>query len=311
MSTIATVVEDRPTEGPESPQHPSVRDDAMGRVWNQIRALGLEQHVAELETTGLTIVPPEKAAPPGFVRRLKEATIRYIEERDGRTIDFADGTSHKNQILGAYHYLILHDPVFQEMVCQPTSVALIDYLLGESSIIYANSALCKGPHDELRAGSPLVVPLHSDNQLLPGPFHPFAEFANATWTLSDYSLENGSLAWVPGSHLLCRHPMGREGEGPAIPVNAPEGSLVCWHGNTWHGSFRRTAPGIRLSIGCIYSRPYIWPKHPLREDATPEILAANPPRFAKFCGLHVPTSWRENGPTRRSDLIYLYRTRFH
>lgn len=290
---------------------PLVRDEAMKRVWSQIRALGLEEHIAELETLGLTVVPPEKAAPLGFVRRLKDATVRYIEARDGRPIDFETGATHKNRILGAYHYLILHDPAFQEMLYQPVAVALVDYLLGESAIVHANSALCKGPHDEMKPGSELALPLHSDNVLMPGPFHPFAELANLTWALSDYTKENGSLAWVPGSHLLCRHPQPRESDGPAIAVNAPEGSIICWHGNTWHGSFRRTAPGVRLSVGCIFSRPYIWPRHPLREDVTPEILAAHPPRFSRFCGQHVMTNWREDGPTMTKDLVHVCRTRFH
>ena len=95
--------------------------------------------------------------------------------------------------------------------------------------------------------------------------------------------------------MLCRHPMPGEGDAMAIAAEAPAGSIILWHGNTWHGAFRRLNPGIRLSIGCIYSRPYIWPRHPLREDVTPEILAANPPRFAKFCGKHVMTNWREGG----------------
>lgn len=290
---------------------PLVRDDAMNRVWAQIQAHGLEKHVAELETYGLTVVPPDKAAPAGFVGRLKEATIRYIEKHEGHPIDFENGSTHRNRILGAYHYLILHDPVFQEMVCQPVSVALIDYVLGEGSIIHSNSALCKGPHDEQSPDAALALPLHSDNQLMPGPFHPFAEYANLTWTLSDYTKENGSLAWVPGSHLLCRHPLPAESNGPAIAVNAPEGSIVLWHGNTWHGSFPRTAPGIRLSVGCIYSRAYLWPRHPLRDDVTQEILDANPPRFARFCGRHVMTNWREEGPTMTKGLVHAYRTRFH
>jgi hypothetical protein len=291
---------------------PAARDDAMTRVWDKITTLELEKHIAEIETLGLTVIPPEKAAPPGFADRLKAATLRFIEKQDGgRLPDFETGATHRNQILGDYHYLILHDPVFQEMLCQPVAVALLDYLLGEGSIVHANSALCKGPHDELIKGSELVLPLHSDNQLLPGPFHPFAEFANLTWTLTDYSKENGSLAWVPGSHLLCRHPKPGEGVAQAVAVDAPAGSIICWHGNTWHGAFRRLTPGIRLSIGCIFSRPYIWPRHPLREDVTPEILAANPPRFAKFCGKHVMGNWREAGPTYTPDLIHAYPTRFH
>jgi hypothetical protein len=281
------------------------------RIWQEIRRLGLEENIVELETQGLTVVPPEQSAPAEFIERLCAATIRFIEAQDGCAPDFETGLTHKNQILGDYHYLILHDRVFQEMLCQPAAVALLDYLLGESSIVHTNSALCKGPHDELIPGSDLVLPLHSDSQLLPGPFHPFAEFANVTWALSDYSFEAGSLAYVPGSHLLCRHPMPGEAVDRAVAVDAPAGSIICWHGNTWHGAFRRRIPGLRLSIATIFTRPYIWPRHPLREDVTQDVLDANPPRFARFCGRHVMTGWREEGPVYGPEIVHGYPTRFH
>jgi ectoine hydroxylase-related dioxygenase (phytanoyl-CoA dioxygenase family) len=290
---------------------PAEQSQPMVRISANIQRYGLEENIAELETQGLTVVPPEKAATPEFIDRLRTATVRFIERQDGRTPDFVEGTTHRNQILGDYHYLILHDSVFQELLCQPVAVTLLDYLLGESAIVHANSALCKGPHDELIPGSDLVLPLHSDSQLLPGPFHSFAEFANVTWTLSEYSYEDGSLAYVPGSHLLCRHPMPGEAATLAIPVNTPAGSIICWHGNTWHGAFRRRIPGIRLSIGTIFTRPYIWPRHPLREDVTQGILDANPPRFAKFCGRHVMTNWREEGPVYGPNVVHGYPTRFH
>ena len=237
--------------------------------------------------------------------------LRYIEKFDGRAPDLKSGMSHKNQILGEYHYPILHDPIFQEMMCMPAPLSLGDYLLGESSIIHANAILCKGPHDELIKNSNLVLNLHSDNQLLPGPFHPFAEIANVTWTLSDYTKEGGALAYVPGSHRLCRHPLPGEGVEQAIAAEAPAGSIIVWHGNTWHGAFRKHTPGIRLSIGNLISRPYIWPRHPLRDDVTPEILKANLPRFAKFCGRHVMTNWREPGPDYTAELIHAYPTLFN
>lgn len=290
---------------------PAEQFQPMLRISANIQRYGLEENIAELESQGLTVVPPQKAATPEFIDRLRAATIRFIERQDGRAPDFVTGDTHRNQILGDYHYLILHDPVFQELLCQPVAVTLLDYLLGESAIVHANSALCKGPHDELIPGSDLVLPLHSDSQLLPGPFHSFAEYANVTWTLSEYSYEGGSLAYVPGSHLFCRHPMPGEGAAQAIPVVAPPGSIIVWHGNTWHGAFRRRIPGIRLSIGSIFTRPYIWPRHPLREDVTQEILDANPPRFAKFCGRHVMTHWREEGPVYGPNVVHAYPTRFH
>jgi hypothetical protein len=290
---------------------PVTRGDAMDRVCQSIRELDLEANIAELETRGLTIVPPEKAAPKGFTDRLRQAVLRYIENYDGRAPDLETGATHKNQPLGEYHYPILHDPIFQEMMCSPAALALTDYLLGESAIIHANAILCKGPHDELFKNSEFALNLHSDNQLLPGPFHAHAEFANVTWTLSDYSREGGALAYVPGSHRLCRHPLPGEGMDQAIAAEAPAGSIIVWHGNTWHGAFRKHTPGIRLSIGNILSRPYIWPRHPLREDVTEEVLKANPPRFAKFCGRHVMTNWRERGPAYTADLVHAYPTLFH
>lgn len=289
----------------------SPADGVTERLQANIRKYGLAENIIELETNGLTVVPPEKAAPAGFCDRLRDGVLRFIEKHDGQAPDFETGEGHKNQVLGDYHYLILHDPVFQEMLCQPVAVTLLDYLLGENAIVHTNTAICKGPHDEMIPGSDLVLPLHSDNYGMPGPFHAHAELANLTWTLSEYSKENGALAYVPGSHLLRRHPLASETLSNAVPVNAAPGSLICWHANTWHGAYRRTAPGLRLSMAGIYSRPHIWPRHPLRDDVTQEILDANPPRFAKFCGRHVMTGWREEGPAYDPELISDYPTRFH
>jgi hypothetical protein len=290
---------------------PAAHDEPMKRLWANIKQYDLAAHIAEIDTFGLTIVPPEKAAPHGFADRLREGLLRVIETMEGRRPDFDTGESHRNQILGGYHYLILKDPVFQEMLCQPVALTLLDYLLGEGAIVHANSALCKGPHDEAPGGGELILGLHSDNQLLPGPFHSFAEFCNITWALTDYTKAGGALAYVPGSHLLCRHPLPGEGVEQAVPVECPAGSLICWHGNTWHGAFRRTIPGIRLSIADIFSRPYIWPRHPLRDDVTPDILERNPPRFAKLCGKHVMTNWRDEGPSYEPGFQHGYLHRFH
>ena len=289
---------------------PVMHDGPMKRLWEDVRKYDLGEHIAEIETWGLTIIPPEKAAPPGFADRLKEAVVRFIETEDGRRPDFETGETHRNQILGDYHYLILHEPVFQEMLCQSVALTLLDYLLGEGAIVHANSALCKGPHDPPPDGGELVLGLHTDNQLLPGPFHSFAEFCNITWALTDYTKEGGALAYVPGSHLLCRHPIPGEGVDQAVAAECPAGSIICWHGNTWHGAFRRTNPGIRLSIATIFSRPYMWPRHPLREDVTPQILDANPQRFAKLCGRHVMTNWRENGPDYKPEHQHAYLNRY-
>ena len=287
---------------------PTQVQEPTKRLWDHIRKYELEANVAELQTWGLTVVPPEKAAPAGFTDRLREGVLRFIENEDGRLPDFETGDTHRNQPLGDYHYLVMHGQVFEEMMCQPVALTFLDLLLGDGAIIHANSALCKGPHDPPADGGELVLGLHSDNQLLPGPFHTFAEFCNITWALTEYSKEDGALAWVPGSNHLCRHPLPGEGVDVAQAVECPPGSMIVWHGNTWHGAFQRRKPGIRLSAPTIFSRPYVWPRHPLREDVTQEMLDRNPPRFAKLCGRHVMTNWRMEGPDYSEELVHAYRT---
>src|SRR5262245_8134716 len=95
--------------GGRSTGWPAEQFQPMVRLSGNIQKYGLEENIAELESQGLTVVPPEKAATPEFIERLRAATIRFIEQRDGRAPDFVTGETHRNQILGDYHYLILHD----------------------------------------------------------------------------------------------------------------------------------------------------------------------------------------------------------
>ena len=65
-----------------------------------------------------------------------------------------------------------------------------------------------------------------------------AMLGSATYVLTDFDQENGSTAYVPGSHKLCRPPRGAEINmaDPCNPdaraVKAPAGSLIVWHGHT-------------------------------------------------------------------------------
>ena len=88
----------------------------------------------------------------------------------------------------------------------------------------------------------------------PPPFPLFAQYANVTWLLSDYSKEGGALCFVPGSHLLCRQPGPQEGYDQLVPVEAPMGSFVIWHGNTWHGAYRRQTAGLRMAVAFLFAR---------------------------------------------------------
>ena len=56
-------------------------------LWHDIERLDLADHVAELETKGLTVVPPGKAARPELIERLRQACFRVARKRRGRGYD--------------------------------------------------------------------------------------------------------------------------------------------------------------------------------------------------------------------------------
>jgi hypothetical protein len=275
----------------------SVAADASARsadAWDEIRKLDLVENIAELEATGLTVVEPEKAAAPGFALRLRDAIVRVGEQRSGAPLDVDaahdPGRGAFGDVFGLQlYYLLFEDRVFQEAIVNPVALALSSYLLGESCIISNCLAGVKGP-----GGGDLG--LHCDNVMIPAPFPPYAQVANVTWALTDYDDDAGPLLYVPGSHRLCRHPLPGEGRDAMVPVRARAGSIVFWHGNLWHGAAARRAPGLRVNLIVAMMRSYLRPQEPYREHVTPEILDANPPRFATLLGQHLYYGWRADGP---------------
>ena len=173
----------------------------------------------------------------------------------------------------------------------PTVLALSSYLLGQSCILSNCVAILKGPE----SGD---VALHTDSLMIPEPLPPYAQVCNSNWMLTDYSRDNGSICFVPASHRYCRHPADGEAVSDRVPVDAPAGSIVVYHGNTWHGAFNRTNSGLRMSFNTPMMRSYLQPEEAYREDVTPEILARNPPRFATLMQKHLGIPWR---PRRKQD----------
>jgi hypothetical protein len=272
-----------------------------GEAWDEIRKLELEGNIAELEATGLTVVEPERAAPPGFADRLRDALVRVGEERSGARLDLdaahEPGRGAFGDVFGLQlYYLLFEDKVFQEAIVNPVALALSTYLLGESCIISNCLAGVKGP-----GGGDLG--LHCDNVMIPAPFPPYAQVCNVTWALTDYDDDAGPLVYVPGSHRLCRHPLPGEGLDAMVPVRARAGSIIFWHGNLWHGALARRAPGLRVNLIVAMMRSYLRPQEPYREHVTQEVLDDNPPRFATLLGQHVYYGWRDDGP-RLTELSY-------
>ncbi len=258
---------------------------AADRVLGAIKELGLEKNAWELDTLGYTVLTPEQVGPPDHIARMRDIILSMSEAKRGVAPDLVTGDSHRNlkSFLGSAEYnsdVLYADRAFEQAVMNPAVLAMVTYLVGESCNLNGINGVIKGP-------DPAWLRLHTDSPQ-PNPLPLYAQICNATWQLTDATPENGSTLFVPGSHLWARSPLGDEtlAYERAVPLEAPAGSVVVWHGNTWHGARARTAPGLRITLITYFSRFYMkGPQRDTVEDrVTQEMLDRNPERLALLLG---------------------------
>jgi len=273
------------------------KPSALDRVMAEIGALDLAPHLVELETQGFTTIPG--VLTEETIERTKRAIIGRVEKNTGRKIDPETATAQDYEGMTYLPYLLYDDQIFEEILLEPKPLALITYLLGESCILSSMGCHFKGS-----GGMPL--PLHSDNgNGMPPPYPAYSQVANVNYALTPYSLEAGALAMVPGSHRLARPPrpdemvLGGQGTNPkAVAMDIQPGDAVVWHGNTWHGSFARQIPGIRMNLAVYFCRQYVQSQEQHKGVVPEEVLArhVDDERFQVLLHQKQPYGWQLEGP---------------
>ncbi|NUP09783.1 MAG: hypothetical protein HOW73_27370 [Polyangiaceae bacterium] len=251
----------------------------LNEQYRHLRELGLETNIAELETFGFTVV--ENAIPLELVDRLVERILAVSAERLGLDAVEKDGSNHQ-ETTQALNYLLAEGRCFEEALMLPKAVALHTYMLGESYVVNALQAFVKGP------GAP-ALRLHIDSPF-PEPLPRHSQAANVNFLLTDYTAEGGALRFVPGSHRFCRHPTAAEMamEDMMVPIEAPRGSIVAFHGTTWHSACPKTSSGLRINLIYYACRYYIRPQEFYLNRLPKEVLERNPERFTRIVGGDLP-----------------------
>jgi len=276
----------------------------LAATLDTIRALGLERHVFELDTQGYTVV--DDALDTATTEELGSLLSRLANEdreRGARLGWVPPGSTREVMLL-----LSRGGPAVERLVMHDRVLPLITYLLGSRCTISSVTGYVKQ-----RGDAPLGV--HSDTAYVPDPLPPYAQLANVNYCLTRYTAADGCLTMVPGSHRYCHRPRDGQGASEAVPIEAPPGAAIVFHGNTWHGALPRTRDGLRLTISTLYCRMYMRPQERYDEIIGAEVLDRNPPRFRTLVGLDVPTGWRSVDDAervvglRRAHAPTFYRTR--
>lgn len=261
-------------------------DADLQAIMAEIVDLDLHRHVTELDVKGYTVLPPGVAAPLSFVEQLRDSVLKVSHDRlEGFDAEAGIVRTSRSGVKRAYanlFYLIFADRIFEEVVFNRAAIALVDYLCGRSCQLLSLSA-------QIKAAGTQMTAIHNDISRQPAPLPAYAQMANATWCLSDYNQEAGGLAIVPGSHKWCSHPRPEDTDphkyGKAIPVEAPFGSLIIWHSNTWHGAYQKESPGLRLNLIMYYGRPYLEQAEIYWDKVSDEFLDRNPARMRTLLNL--------------------------
>ena len=275
--------------------------EALARTLATVDRLGLSANLVELDTQGYTTL--RGVLSQDQVERAREALLNRVEANSGQRVDIETATSGDFQsALGAsmdyLHYMLYEDPVFEEILMAEEPLAIVTYLLGESCVLSSLGCHFKAP------GPSGVIPLHADT-LGPQPFATHAQTANVNYALTPYSREAGATALVPGSHKQARQPtpvesalIGEECNPRAVPADLAPGDCVVWHGHTWHGSFEREIPGIRMNLAVYFARHHVVTQERHKDVVPQEVLNrhANDERFKRLLAIGQAYGWQREGP---------------
>jgi|TARA_Y100000588_G_scaffold129004_1_gene141299 hypothetical protein len=262
---------------------------AEERLQREVKTLGLQNHILDLETDGYTVLPPGKAAPLELFDELQDAMNQLL----GRAK--ADNLPDSGLGQTLFH-MLPENPAFEKAIMSDASLTLVTYLLGYRAKLSQCTGLIK------EAGAP-ALGIHADHSAkFPAPWSNLSNYCVVTWVLTDYTRENGAVCVWPGSHLKGQPvppelTMAHDREEIRV-LEVPKGSVIVWHGSLWHGAVPRTSTGRRMTLVLPHVRDAIQPQELFWASTTEEMIERNAPRFATLMGLTSAGPWIQDGPSR-------------
>jgi ectoine hydroxylase-related dioxygenase (phytanoyl-CoA dioxygenase family) len=203
-----------------------------------------KQDIESLDRNGYAIL--ETAVDASFLRALR-TRIEELFEQEGE-----NAGAEFRQEAGSRRLanLVNKGDVFREAIQHTAVLAANAHMMGEFKLSSLNVRSAE-------PGDLSQQPLHCDMAALKDARGFWV--ANTVWMIDDFTLQNGPLRVVPGSHLWMRLPQQDMADIHAAHpqeevVTGKAGTLVIMNAHTWHGGTANRSNGSRIAMHAFYCR---------------------------------------------------------
>lgn len=244
----------------------------------------VEQHAARMRADGFTII--EDFLSPTRLRAVREGLAPYLDSWSGRN-NFEGLKTER------VYTLVARGKVFEDIVEDARTVALLDRFLQPGYLLTASQAICIHPGETPQ-------PIHADDLFYRIPRPRPAISISTIVAVDAFTAENGATEYIPGSHTWGDAqiagiydgfdndlPTRVELERQLKPLVMPAGACVVFTGTLLHrgGANRSTAP--RLAFSNQYCEPWARTQENFYHGVPPALVRRMSPRLQTLLGYEI------------------------
>ena len=235
--------------------------------------------IGELRREGYCVV--KQALTKEFVERASAAC--YAAQNAFRS-EVGDDRTKRAGEQGVIRLPMKYDRLFYEFLDNRQVLEIVDNEMGPHSILHLQNAFVLPPDN---SGNTFQTKFHRD---FPRHLDGYRASLNVFVALSDFTVENGAIRVVPGSHQMRETPTQEYLSRYSTPVLCPAGSLVVFDSTLYHAAGQNRSHSDRLAVNHQFTPHWVKSQLDYCRALGEEVILSVGPNAQRLLG------WRSRVP---------------